>query len=131
MKAGEHAALGFLRCLTALGAIVALSCSHAHSVEKAPKGAQESSEAHAERAQPGASLTSPGPEGILRPEAVRAIQAALANKGLPTGHGGTLDAKTRAGLETLQRKANLAQTGLPDRETLRALGLDPDTLLRK
>ena len=120
------------RWRVALGAALAsAACSHTHAVEQGAKGTGGSGEAHATRAEPGAPLTAPGPEGILRPDAVRDIQVALAAKGLPTGHGGTLDAETRKGLAAFQKKANLAETGLPDRETLRRLGLNPAVILRQ
>jgi hypothetical protein len=67
------------------------------------------------------------PEALLAEGAVTEIQRALAGRGLLGKHmDGELDAPTSAALRKFQRQEELAQTGFPDRETLRRLGIDPE-----
>lgn len=65
------------------------------------------------------------PEALLAPGAVEEIQAALADRGYLPGKftEGELDAPTSAGLRRFQEDEGLAATGMPDRETLRRLGV--------
>jgi len=71
------------------------------------------------------------PEDLLNAGAVQRVQDALAQQGLGGKFTrGELDAATSASLRRLQEKHDLAQTGLPDRATLKALGLDPDDVYR-
>jgi peptidoglycan hydrolase-like protein with peptidoglycan-binding domain len=74
--------------------------------------------------------TSPG--GLLKPDAVEAIQQKLAARGqLPAGHtSGKLDDPTREALRDFQRKNNLPATGTPDDLTVKKLGLDPGRIFR-
>jgi hypothetical protein len=58
---------------------------------------------------------------------VAEIQRALAGRGLLHEHReGELDDPTTAGIRKLQEQQKLAATGFPDRETLKALGIDPE-----
>jgi peptidoglycan hydrolase-like protein with peptidoglycan-binding domain len=67
------------------------------------------------------------PEGLLAPGAVGELQAALADRGyLKTHSKGELDEPTSAAVERFQRDEGLAATGMPDRETLRRLGISAE-----
>jgi hypothetical protein len=66
-------------------------------------------------------------EALLAEGAVGRIQDALGARGLLGKHQpGELDPPTSAALQRFQREEGLAQTGFPDRETLRRLGIDPE-----
>jgi peptidoglycan hydrolase-like protein with peptidoglycan-binding domain len=62
----------------------------------------------------------------MNPGSARRIQQALHDQGyLREAPSGRLDAPTSAALREFQRRHDLAETGAPDRETLRRLGIDP------
>lgn len=76
---------------------------------------------------PGRPRVPAAPQGLLARGAVAEIQRALARRGLLHEHReGDLDAPTSAGIRKLQEQQGLAATGFPDRETLKALGIDPE-----
>jgi hypothetical protein len=68
------------------------------------------------------------PEALLAPGAVGRIQHALETRGyLAEAHrGGELDAATSEGIRKFQEDEGLAATGMPDRETLDRLGVNPN-----
>lgn len=67
------------------------------------------------------------PDALLGEGAVHAIQDALSARGLLAAHEpGVLDDATAAALRKVQREEGLAETGFPDRETVRRLGVDPE-----
>jgi peptidoglycan hydrolase-like protein with peptidoglycan-binding domain len=67
------------------------------------------------------------PEALLAEGAVGRIQRALAERGYLEAHReGELDAPTSAALRRFQEDEGLAETGFPDRETLRRLHVDPE-----
>jgi hypothetical protein len=70
--------------------------------------------------------TTPG--GMLDPKAMRQIQSALSRHGVSTPSSGLLDDETQAALRKFQAKEQIAQTGMPDYDTLRRLGLDPKSI---
>jgi peptidoglycan hydrolase-like protein with peptidoglycan-binding domain len=70
------------------------------------------------------------PAALLKPGAVRQLQEALNNHGIEAPENGAFDQATQKSLIEFQRKAKIAQTGLPDRETLKQLGLDADAIYR-
>jgi len=72
------------------------------------------------------------PAGLLKPDAIEAIQEKLASRGelSEKRESGTLDAPTRAALREFQRKNNLPATGMPDDLTVQKLGLDPGRVFR-
>ncbi len=88
-----------------------------------PKAAQV-----AERTAEGVPLAT-SPAGLLKPGAERKIQEKLASDGLlKSEKRGELDEPTRAALRRFQDSHDLPATGLPDHETIRRLGLDPNDL---
>ena len=61
-------------------------------------------------------------------------QQALAERGylaLKAAKRGRLDRVTSAAVRKFQSDQGLARTGIPDHETVRRLGLDPEALFRK
>lgn len=67
------------------------------------------------------------PEALLAPGAVTDIQQALSDAGHLGAHRpGELDAATSAAVRRFQEEQGLPATGMPDRETVRRLGLNPE-----
>jgi peptidoglycan hydrolase-like protein with peptidoglycan-binding domain len=125
-------------------ASVAPGCRHTRHVDE-PSGEQggekpaakqeqgASGQATRERVPPraGRPAVAATPEGLMNPGSARRIQEALRARGLLTGEpSGELDEATSAALRRFQRTQQLAQTGAPDRETLRRLGVDPQDIYR-
>ncbi len=110
------------------------ACRHASKVgaEGAPgRGAE--GEAEPSRAQKGVPPRGEHPRVPSSPKALLAegeigkIQEALAQRGyLAKYEPGKLDAPTTAAIRKFQKDGSLAETGFPDRLTLRMLGLDPE-----
>ena len=61
---------------------------------------------------------------------IQEIQKALGSKGFDTPENGVLEGKTEKQLEAFQKSKDLPETGMPDRETVKQLGLDPDKIYR-
>ena len=61
----------------------------------------------------------------LEPEQIRMVQRALGVNGQHVALSGTWDDQTRAALERFQSSQGLPTTGSLDRDTSRALGIDP------
>jgi peptidoglycan hydrolase-like protein with peptidoglycan-binding domain len=81
-------------------------------------------------AEPGRPQAPAAPEGLLTAGTARELQRALADRGYLEGHrSGELDDATAAALRRFQEEEGLAATGMPDRETLSRLGLDPDAAM--
>lgn len=72
------------------------------------------------------------PAGLLKPEAVAAIQEKLASRGRlsKSEESGKLDEPTHAALRTFQGDNNLPATGMPDDLTVQKLGLRSDQVFR-
>jgi hypothetical protein len=69
--------------------------------------------------------------GLMLPGGPAKIQRALAKAGYYQGaFNGELDDETAAALRKFQGANELAKTGAPDEETVKALGLDPDDVWR-
>jgi peptidoglycan hydrolase-like protein with peptidoglycan-binding domain len=67
------------------------------------------------------------PEALLAPGAVTDIQRVLSELGYLRAHRpGEMDRATSAAVRRFQEEEGLAATGMPDRETLRRLGIDPE-----
>jgi hypothetical protein len=105
--------------------LLAVAGCHAHQVqakqttmEAPPKEPQVSSERPVR--------TTPG--GMLDPKAMRQLQSALSRHGVQAPSSGPLDEETQAALRKFQAREQMAQTGMPDYDTLRRLGLDPKKL---
>ena len=71
------------------------------------------------------------PKALLAPGAVGELQRALQERGLlGARRAGELDRATSAAVRRFQKDEDLPDTGMPDRETLRRLGIDPETAYR-
>src|SRR5262249_33628501 len=70
--------------------------------------------------------TTPG--GMLDPRSMRRIQEALNHHGEKVEASGQLDDATQVALRHFQRRQGQPGTGMPDYDTLRRLGLDPQEI---
>jgi peptidoglycan hydrolase-like protein with peptidoglycan-binding domain len=67
------------------------------------------------------------PEALLGRDTVTSLQQALAGRGLLGEHRqGELDPPTQAAVRRFQEQQGLAATGVPDKETLRKLGVSAE-----
>jgi len=140
----------FLTPVMVVSLAVAFGCGHTRSVSDADKAAADQDghkhvarkhrdvatgeektkpkAGEAERTEQGVPLAT-SPAGLLKPGAEKKIQEKLASDGLlKSDKRGELDEPTRAALRRFQDAHDLPATGLPDHETMRRLGLDPDDL---
>ena len=121
-----------------LGWILALAltaCGHARDTGDGRRGERRDAEggkgsAAARDADP------PAPSGfgrrVARDGALADLQRALHERGfLDRVRGDRLDAPTQAALRKFQNQENLPGTGFPDAETVRRLGLSPDSFFEK
>lgn len=70
--------------------------------------------------------------GLLKPGAAEKIEERLIARGLlePAKRSGQLGGAASTALRRFQRDAKIAETGVPDHETVRRLGLSPDDVFR-
>ncbi len=103
--------------------VMTLGCVHSRKVAPPPASAL----AGVEGGGSGVPFA-PAPEGLLRPEAVEAIQGRLHRDGfmLSAERTGRLDAPTREALRRFQAKNDLPATGLPSYRTVENLDLQTD-----
>lgn len=66
------------------------------------------------------------PEGLLAPGAEDQIRGKLADGGYLDRKDGSVD----AGLRKFQKAKDLPETGIPDHQTIKALGLDPGRIFK-
>jgi Putative peptidoglycan binding domain len=101
----------------------------ASGVSRSRNEANESTRSHP-RADAPPLATSPA--GLLKPEAVTALQEKLVSRGrlAKSEESGKLDEPTHAALRTFQGENNLPATGMPDDLTVQKLGLRPDQVFR-
>lgn len=122
-------ALGF-------GLATLLACTHATTVAPAtapnPPDAPTrlpSARAVTPRTEPGHPDLAASPAQLLAPGASDTIAAALRKRGFLGEDAGT-SKNLEAALRGFQKSQDLAETGFPDHETLRKLGIDPETVDR-
>lgn len=96
-----------------------------------PSKPTSSAEARAP-AEEGRPELSVSPEGLMLPGGPAQIQQALAKQGyLPSSYQtDNLDKETSAALRKFQADEKLAKTGVPDRQTVRKLGLSVEKIFR-
>ena len=121
-------------------ALALVGCAHAKTIEPAESETAEkpSSSERAPRTgklrvaptgeQPKTTPLAQTPEGLLRPGAEQKIHDKLVAGGLMKEDA---NASTEAALRRFQAAHDLPATGVPDHETVRRLGLNPDDLFRK
>jgi hypothetical protein len=127
-----------------LGGAALSGCGHTHTASdtsanaaadkpaaKHPDDISAEAPGKAIRSENGAPLAT-SPAGLLKPEAVKAVQQKLASHGrlAEADESGKLDGPTRQALREFQRANNLPATGVPDDLTIQKLGLKPDQLTR-
>jgi peptidoglycan hydrolase-like protein with peptidoglycan-binding domain len=130
------------------GASLLVGCGHARTVDpattdRAAAGAHEHEQTQARateerlhraaRERPAADVPiAASPADLLKPGAEQRIQERLASEGLLDHQdvSGKLDGKTRQALRRFQQSSDLPATGVPDQETVRKLGLDPEQTFR-
>jgi hypothetical protein len=78
--------------------------------------------------QPKTTPLAQAPEGLLTPGAEQKIHDKLSASGFMKEDA---NASTAAALRRFQAEHDLPSTGVPDHETVRRLGLNPDDLFRK
>ena len=121
----------------ALAVIALAGCGHAKTTDEGKPAAAAESKAQAnkpERAPPRVPELASKPEdvpvstspaGLLLPGADDKIRDKLASAGFTADGKSTKDA-----LRRFQRANDLPATGIPDHETVKKLGLDPDQIFR-
>ena len=84
-------------------------------------------------ARPGRPPLAVAPGGLYAPGAIEQIQQALQQRGYleANAESGKIDETTSAAVRKFQGDQDLARTGVPDHETVRKLGLDPDKVFRQ
>jgi peptidoglycan hydrolase-like protein with peptidoglycan-binding domain len=133
MRVAETLSIGFF-------ALALVGCAHAKTTEPAePEAAEKpSSTARAPRTgklrvaptgeQPKTTPLAQAPEGLLKPGAEQKIHDKLSAGGFVKEDAND---STEAALRRFQAAHDLPATGVPDHETVRRLGLNPDDLFRK
>jgi hypothetical protein len=121
-------------------ALALVGCAHAKTIEPAESETAEkpSSSERAPRTgklrvaptgeQPKTTPLAQAPEGLLTPGAEQKIHDKLSAGGFMKEDA---NASTAAALRRFQAEHDLPSTGVPDHETIRRLGLNPDDLFRK
>jgi peptidoglycan hydrolase-like protein with peptidoglycan-binding domain len=127
-------------------ALALTACFHTHSVEKPdedhgqaqPKQSEGGAAARPRQARrpekPGRPPLAAAPGGLFVPGGVEKVQKALESRGYldaSEAKDGEIDAATAAAIRKFQSDEGIARTGNPDHETVRRLGLDPDSLFRR
>lgn len=122
----------------AISALALTACRHAQTVGKPGEEAQGGKQEHGGRGKastripprPGHPAVAADPTSLMLPGSETKIQNALKEKGYLRSASGELDAPTSAAIRRFQRDQQLPETGAPDRETLRRLGVDPQDVYR-
>ena len=124
----------------AIFALALAGCAHTKTTEPAPPEVAEkpSSTERAPRTgtlrvaptgeQPKTTPLAKAPEGLLTPGAEQKIHDKLSAGGFMKEDA---NPSTEAALRRFQAAHDLPSTGVPDHETVRRLGLNPDALFRK
>jgi len=135
-------------CLGLALALGGLGCAHtrttdASSVSEPPKGASPPTDrppARAHEDSGAGSRTASGtgsgtaipvassPEGLLAPGGEQHIRDKLVERGYLKK--GDESQSTTAALRKFQQQRDLPETGIPDHETVKALGLDPNRIFK-
>src|SRR5438067_1853053 len=102
--------------------LVLLAACHAHTT--ASQGARKESPPEQKQVASARPVRT-SPRSMLDAQAMREIQRALSAHHQPVAASGVLDGETEGALRRFQRQHQMAETGLPDYDTLHKLGLDP------
>jgi len=93
--------------------------------EGAPAARSEGAEKPEPQKRPEAMTTSSTTKAMFKTEGLKKLQAALAKRSFAVTSTGQLDIQTQEGLRKFQQGQSLPDTGLPDYESIRRLGLKP------
>jgi peptidoglycan hydrolase-like protein with peptidoglycan-binding domain len=113
-----------------------VACAHATQTAATAKSKPDepTKQEKSEPAKPAAARdemsTSKSTKAMFKPEGLKAMQQALGKKGHATEATGLLDTQTQDSLRAFQKAQTLPDTGLPDFETIRRLGLKPDAVFQ-
>jgi Putative peptidoglycan binding domain len=102
--------------------------------ETKPRAAPERHAKQGSELHPGdrdATPVATAPAGLLVPGAADKIRERLVAGGFLPRDAKSSDAAMREGLKRFQRAKDLPATGVPDHETVKRLGLDPDQTFRQ
>ncbi len=126
--------------------LISLGCAHtkttaADSVAEPPPGASPPTDRppaaagqgqghahHAEPTETGGIPVASSPEGLLAPGGERDIRDKLVDGGYLKK--GDESQSTQAALRAFQKAHDLPETGMPDHQTVKALGLDPNRIFK-
>ncbi len=126
----RHAFFALLAVLAVAG------CRHAQQVGQPAPSAGEPSKREARiPARPGRPAIAADPAGLMRPGSAKRIEDALQSRGYlressASARGNQITREAAVALRRFQHDQGLAETGVPDRETLRRLGVDPNEVYR-
>jgi peptidoglycan hydrolase-like protein with peptidoglycan-binding domain len=126
-----------VRSLALVVLIATVGCAHAQKTEKQPANTTNNAERPSEDIgvripeAPGRPPLAATPEAMFVEGGVTKVQHALEQRGLLKDHEtGKLDEETTAAVRKFQEQSGIADTGVPDHETIVKLGLDPNQLFR-
>jgi peptidoglycan hydrolase-like protein with peptidoglycan-binding domain len=127
--------------------VLAIGCAHTKTTDDGTEKDGQKTEAKADkpRAVEGGSHKAGGdaarhsgeipvataPAGLLAPGAEVKIRDRLAAQGYVPDDAKRSDAAMKEGIRRFQRAHDLPATGIPDHETVKDLGLDPDQIFRQ
>lgn len=116
-----------MKAMILLLGLAAAACSH----QQTRAGARQTSEEQYRRSMTDdeRSIASAW-GGVVREGGVERIQGALVDEGFLEATSGKVDVATRDALRAFQRSRTLPVTGVPDENTVSALGLTNDEVLR-
>jgi hypothetical protein len=132
--------------IATISLLVAAGCAHTKTTDNgSEKAAKPSEEAKTERprarssgadepAKPRGEHAIPvasSPGGLLAPGADGKIRERLAVEGFLDDDAKRTDGAMSDGLRRFQRAHDLPATGIPDHQTVKDLGLDPDQIFRQ
>lgn len=112
--------------------VLGVGCAHATKTRAQEEGEATASDKEVKPPQRTETLdTSPSTAKLFKPDGLKKLQEALAAKGQEVKTTGRLDASTQKALREYQKANELPDTGLPDFETLRRLGLKPEEVFER
>jgi hypothetical protein len=129
-------------CCALLLVVAASGCAHTRQVAEEQGGPEDAAGTGKPREKGASPQSTPSrvpprgdrpavsssPQELMNPGSARRIQEALRGHGYLAEVSGRLDRATSIALQRFQHDQDLAETGAPDRETLRRLNVDPSTV---
>jgi Putative peptidoglycan binding domain len=107
------------------------ACAHTSQPPSGGKDEKAASGSSPPSSAPGGPPLNMSPGAILKPGAAEKIDEALRKRGFAApADDKNLGAGSEKQLRLFQKSEGLAETGLPNRETVQRLGLDPDSIFK-